>query len=598
MAKCINQIINRDVKVRGPVPLSSKVAGSSKVDDENFFISFKDSIARSAKRLRNVDCSEVVLDFFSGGNSESVKTGYDWVSDNVNLQTAMEQFGGLADKLSPSVGFDANKLTTIFCVTITNIFRSLTFFIENALKVALGLFKIIDKYLNQLENAIQDFIDVVRDCIVSVMVDAKLALNKLVNNILDFDIVSDLMTACPCVAEIFASIFSCTDDNGTALTDPDEILECMVDKYALDPSELLGPVNEFIDDTLIANIQRGYNILQESVSFMMELLITPLRELMKAYCFLLTEKINVTYIIKTLGPSKCLLVYTTEVDESGRTYEGMSILDMIETLKLWTGCFEFICAPFIDDTKLTIKKLREDFRLDAKYWNNVFALDIYTSCVMINITGQTTRPTAVREVYAAGNGKGKEVFTGITDTFKDLGKIDIESNANNNPIGEVYSSIKFKGGPENEETPIIQGTVDFKSGVEDKILAVTRTIGATIGEEPYYERFMNLLTWDAKYRKSQVHIDLITSTVDNFRASTTPVNDTRQVTNAIDDSNESQVISGPPTVVTALHLPSYSIPDDFNEESQVNILTSTAPNRMDTENLVEYYNRWFGDIVE
>ena len=598
MAKCINQIISRDVKTRGQVPLSSKVAGTSKVDDENFFLSFKDSIARSAKRLRTVNCSDVVLDYFSGGNSDKVRTGYDWVSDNVNLQTAMEQFGGLVDKLSPSVGFDATKLTSIFCVTITNIFRQLTFFIENALKVVIGLFKIIDKYLFQLENAIQDFLDEVRDCIVSVMVDAKLAINKLVNNVLDFDIVADLMTECPCVAEIFASIFNCTDDDGNKLTDPNEILACMVDKFNLDPSELLGPVNDFIDDTLIANIQRGYNVLQESVSLMMELLITPLRELMKAYCFVLTEKINVTFLIKTLGPSKCLVVYTTEIDDSGREYAGMSILDMIETLKLWTGCFEFVCAPFIDETKLTIKKLREDFRLDAKYWNNVFALDIYTSCVMIKTSGDSTRATAIREVYAAGGDKGKSVFTSITDTFKDLGAIEIESNTDDRAIGDVYASIKYKGGPDNEETPIIQGTVDFNRGVEDKVIAVVRTLGASIGVDPYYERFMDLLTWEANFRKSQQHIDLINTNVDKFRASTTSVRATREVTTAIDDSNTTQVIVGPPETVTALHLPSYSIPGDFNETTQDNILNSSVPKRVDTENLVEYYGRWFNSIVE
>lgn len=598
MAKCINQIINRDVKVRGPVSLSSKVAGTKKIDDENFFLSFKDSIAKSAKRLRTVDCSEVVLDYFSGGNSDKVREGYDWVSDNVNLQTAMQQFGGLVDKLSPSVGFDATKITTIFCVTVTNIFRQLTFFIENALKVVIGLFKIIDKYLFQLENAIQDFLDSVRDCIVSVMVDAKLAINKLVNNVLDFDIVSDLMIACPCVAEIFASIFSCTDENGTILSDPNEILACMIDKFSLEPSELLGPINDFIDDTLIANIQRGYNVLQESISLMMELLITPLRELMKAYCFILTEKINVTFLIKTLGASKCLVVYTDEVDDSGRTYTGMSILDMIETLKLWTGCFEFICAPFIDETKLTIKKLREDFRLDAKYWNNVFALDIYTSCVMINTSGNSTRATAIREVYAAGADKGKSVFTGITDTFKDLGPIELEPNTDTQSIGDVYSSIKYKDGPDNEETPIIQGNVDFKRGVEDNVMAVIRTLGTTIGVDPYYERFMNLLTWEANFRKSQKHIDMITKTVDKFGVSTNPVTDTREVTTAIDDSDSNQVIVGPPEVVTALHLPSYAIPIDFDETIQDDILTSTAPTKVATENLVEYYGRWFNDILE
>jgi hypothetical protein len=603
MAKCINQVINRDVKVRGPVPLSSKAAGSSKVDDEAFFESFKDSISGAAKRLRTVNCSDVVLDYFgnalgSTGNKNRIRAGYDWVSNNVNLQTSMQALGGLGDKLSPSVGFDLSKVTTIFCVTITNIFRQLVFFIENALKIAIGLFKLIDKYLNQLENAIQDFLDSVRDCIVSVMVDAKLALNKLVTNVLDFDIVLELMESCPCVTEIFASIFNCTDSQGNRMTVATDVFECMVDTFSLNPADLLGPINNFIDDTLIANIELGYNVLQESISFMMELLITPLRELVKGYCFLLTEKINVTYIIKALGPSKCLLVYTTELDDDKREFEGMSILDMISTLKLWTGCFEFVCAPFIEESKFKIKEYQEKFRLDAKYWNNVFTLDIYTSCIMANIDSNTTRPTAIREVYAANVGKGKDVFTGITDVFKDLGKIVIESADDERNIGEVYESIRNKEGPDEEEAPIIQGNQNYYGGVEDKIVAVTRNLGSAINAEPNYERYMNLLTWETRYRKQQNHIELLNQVRDKYRNGTKSVSDVREITTAINDTSTTQVIVGHPTINSGLHVPSYAIPVDYNPDEAEKIKDSSIPNKQPNENLVMYYGKWFNSIME
>ena len=608
MAKCINQVINRDVKVRGPVSLSSKVAGSNKLDEENFFESFKDSISGAAKRLRTVNCSEVVLDYFSDSTKLDVRKGYDWVSDNVNLQTAMQQFGGLVDKVSPSVGFDISKVTSIFCVTITNIFRQLTFFIENALKVAIGLFKVIDKYLYQLEQAIQDFIDEVRDCIVSVVVDAKLALNKVVNNVLDFDIVADLMVACPCVTEIFIALFNCEDENGNRLSVPqgasevtrrrvaEDVLECMVDKFSINPNDLLGPINDFIDDTLLANIQTGYNILQESVALMMELLITPLRELVKGYCFLLTEKINVTLLVKTLGPSKCLLSYTTEVDARGREFEGMSILDMIETLKLWTTCFEFTCSPFIEENKLYIQKIQEDFRLDSKFWNNVFALDIYTSCVAVELTGQTTRPTAIREIYAKNIGKGKDVFTSITDVVKDVGKIAIESSEDERSIGQVYESIRSKEGPDEEETPIIQGSQTYFSTVEDKLIAVTQNLGSAINDDPNYERYMNLLTWEARYRKKEDHIKLLNQVREKYRAGTITATNERQVSTAIDNSATSQVTFGPSVTNSGMRVPEYQIPLDFDNQAQSNILNSTAPEKKDTETLVEYYSRWFDSI--
>ena len=58
-------------------------------------------------------------------------------------------------------------------------------------------FKKIDALKRKLEKALLDFTSEVRDCIVSVIVDAKLAINKLVNNIADFDILIELMENCP-----------------------------------------------------------------------------------------------------------------------------------------------------------------------------------------------------------------------------------------------------------------------------------------------------------------------------------------------------------------------------------------------------------------
>jgi len=106
------------------------------------------------------------------------------------------------------------------------------------------------------------------------------------------------------------------------------------------------------------------------------------------------------------------------------------------------------------------------------------------------------------------------------------------------------------------------------------------------------------LTWEARYRKQQSHIELLNQIKENYRTGTAAVPDVRQITTAIDDTDTNQVIVGPPQVNFGLNVPSYVIPVDYDSESSEEIQDSIAPKKQKSENLVAYYSRWFNEIVE
>ena len=107
---------------------------------------------------------------------------------------------------------------------------------------------------------------------------------------------------------------------------------------------------------------------------------------------------------------------------------------------------------------------------------------------------------------------------------------------------------------------------------------------------------MNLLTWEARYRKKEDHIKFLNQVREKYRAGTITATNERQASTAIDNSATSQVTFGPSVTNSGMRVPEYQIPLDFDNQAQRNILNSTAPEKKDTETLVEYYSRWFDSI--
>lgn len=609
MAKSVNQInkiVGDNVAASGVRNATDKnVYDRSNKGDITFADSFLDTIESATLKLQRTNCTDVVLDYFSNAfpaTTSAVRGGYDWVSENANLQTGMQKVGGALDKVSSSVGFDAESITKSFCVTVTNAFRTVIFYVDSATKAAFVLFKKIDKLKNKIEKALLDFTSEVRDCIVSVIVDAKTAINNLVNNVLDFDILLELMENCPCIQTIIAKMFSCEkDENGNVNSTPQQVLDCVVNKFSLNADDILGAVNDFIDNTILDNINKGFNMLDEFIKNTMELLMLPLRELMRMYCLLLNEKINVTSVVKTLGDAECLLLYTVEKDDNGREYFGMSVIDIINTLKFWANCFEFVCQSFVEDMKTKIKELNEDLRLDDKYWRDVMLIDIYQSCIATQVQAQQPRPSMIRELFVKDQDKGKNIFTGIIDAFKQVGKIDTDKAPATKNVSPMADAITFKDGPDGEDLPIQQGSINFNPGVEDNLINIIRNIGTSVDRGIYFERFLQLVTWEGPYKKSSAHTSLIESVDKMNKEDTARIINERSVSNAADDTASQRSANAYDSEqnpqLQSFKSPTYQVEDDYNVEDIEKIQKSISPDKLKGESLQNYYSRWYTEAL-
>src|SRR5574343_2051525 len=327
----------------------------------------------------------------------------------------------------------------------------------------------------------------------------------------------------------------------------------------------------------------------------MELLMTPFRELIRLYSKFLTNKINMTIVIRAIEPADCLLIYTKEYDTSGSSFLGMSIIDMINTLKSWANCFEFACSLFVDDVSNKIKELNENLRLDDRYWRDVLSIDLYQSAIGAKVQSNQPRPAMIREIFTKNQGKGKDVFTGIIDSFKQVGSLTIDVGWNEKQLGDAAQAIIFKDGLDNKgesaKTNNNTQAEPLPSTIEDYIMNIERNLSSD--PNPYFvERFYELLTWVSSYKKSSNHIDNIKNLMNKEQIPSDDFNIT--VKSSAFDSNKDRAgfkadeIESIPEV-----LPSYELDDDYSATDINKIQSYSKPVRNKNETLQSYYARWF-----
>lgn len=621
MAKCINNIIDTNVASSGALNAStttpkafpsgtgiyidSPVKGNG---DVRFSNSYADAVSSSLTqftnnvngltlKLRNTDCTQEVLDFFQKQfpvATTMLKQGYDWTSNNLNMQSGINKLGNSLK------GGNLEKLADQFCDTVTNMFRTLIFYLDVATKAAFVIFKKIDALRKKIEKALLEFTSAVRDCLVSVIVDAKNAINRVVRKVLDFDVVLDLMEHCPCITKIIASMFNCKEDkDGNKLTTASQVLNCVIDKFSLDPSKIINAINNFIDNTILDTLNKGFNLLDEFIKNTMELLMTPFRELIRLYSKFLTNKINMTIVIRAIEPADCLLIYTKEYDTSGSSFLGMSIIDMINTLKSWANCFEFACSSFVDDVSNKIKELNENLRLDDRYWRDVLSIDLYQSAIGVKVQSNQPRPAMIREIFTKNQGKGKDVFTGIIDSFKQVGSLTIDVGWNEKQLGDAAQAIKFKDGPDNEgesaKTNNNTQAEPFSSSIEDYLMSIEANL--CNDNDPYFvERFYELLAWVSSYKKSGSHIKQIDNLLNSQQQQPAAFLSNSPST-AYQPVGDRVYFKGTASDEIPTVVPTYEVADDYNASIINKIQNYNKPTRNTNENLRDYYSRWFNGAI-
>jgi hypothetical protein len=578
----IHRIIHGDVKETGDQNIATQKFDEKL--DKSFEESFLDGIEDAIKKLDvNKNCSDNLFNWIRNNPIGSSIFGVgNALHNGANFGLLNNQLSILGNKYLSSTSFAGQ-----ICFFTTKWANTFDFYIDLALQQTMFMFARIDAFRNKLEKILEDFSGNIRDCLLSTLINTRNLLNYRLDSVSDFDSLGSLVTECPCIAKILAALFNI--DCADILKNPLAILSCLA-AAGIGAQEAACFVNNFTND-LLNNVYDAFNKFQEVIKALMDTLLMPFRLLVKKYCELLTKKINMNWLIKLAKKKSfdCLFIYTLEKDKHGKTYPGMSILDMINTEKMWANCFTEVCSSFSDDLKRKIKKYNEDLRLNFKYWNDPNVTDIFLAALFLKNNNNPPRTTMIRELYSKLRNKNvKAIFTDMMDVFKDIGSIsisDIEKeckmNGTNGAVSQdrtdflnsTTNAIVNSDGLE-EEVLSGNGNVLFKLGVEPLLILMLQNIGNAINNEKYSEIFRSFIKWEFNYKKSQQHLNTLNEVNQKFKNSSSFMEET-DIRNY---NNEN------PAVV----LPTYMINDDYSELDYV-----SKPLQLANENKISYYSRWF-----
>lgn len=568
MAFNVLDIINTNaIKVK-----SVTIDGPFNYVDTNLNNTFLEAVRNATTDLSNIDCGDNIL------NNTINKVG-DFVSDNlkfkkiVKYSTELGNFGKVED-----------KFIDLICFNINQYLKELELLLDGLLKIPLEILKKIQKLKDKLEQALLDFSKKLRDCFIKIILDAKKSLNKLYKETIGFDGLLELMQQCPCIMELIQDLFTKCKNVRT----PQEVINCLNTEYKFSPATILNKVNDWIDKN-VGNTIFFFNLIDDAIQLLLETLILPLRELIKKYCKLLNEKHNLNYLLGKNQAIRCLFEYSLEFDKNGNKYYGMSIIDMLNSMKKWSSCIDFVCSSLHDDIKRDIQSYNDQLKLDFKYWNDEISVDIYFACIASNLDSSKIRPSAVREIFMKGNGKG--IFTSVLDYHKSVGKyVQATKIEQKEELGDVVKNILSKDDPDESGILAIDGQELFKPGIENLIIEIYKNLGIEIKNNYYYNKVIELGEWDYKFKKSEDYIKTKERLQSVFQSP-------NQIINAYNFSNTSQNLSirvideesyKSPVLPT---LNTYETPKNYVEYDFGN-----PPVKNNGESMKNYLLRWYNQI--
>jgi hypothetical protein len=540
--------------------------------DKKLNRTFLDAIRSASSNVANTDCADNIVNNALGSIGN-------YVEENFKFKNIVKNVGLLGNYSTLD-----NSIVNFVCFNLNSFFKTITAFMESILKFLLSILRKIDKLKTKVEAAILDFSKELRDCFIRIVLDAKFGVEKIIRTSIDFNGLLELMKQCECVVDLIKDKFTACKD----LETPEEVILCLNTQYNLSPQNILDNVNDWTKNTLLDNINFGFNVIDEAIQNLLESVLLPFRALVKQYCRELNKKHNVNFLLGKDPSIRCFFEYTEEYDGAGNKYFGMSVIDMLNSMKKWSVCTDFICSSLHDDIKRKIQDYNEQLRLDFKFWNEEITLDIYFACIASDLDSQKIRPTAIREIYAKNKGKG--VFTQIIDFYKDIGKFTVAASEPTNPptLGQAVTKILDKtDSDENDDLSIVDGSELFKPGMEKLIIQLYTNLGVEIQKDEYYRKILELGDWDFRFKKSDAYIKMKDGLNKKYQqpqeVATKPV-----IATAVVDISTRAVDSQAYTGALVPPLNYYTIPNDYSERD-----FSNKPDAVNGEGLANYYRRWF-----
>jgi len=544
--KVLDKILNPSKK-KVPPGYMTKLNEAEKLTE-----SFIKSIADVGRQIKSSDAC----------NFTDAINKMDSLSKALNLGGALKAVGKLAHVTSP-------KWEDIICMTIPQTANLMIEVIEAVLILATKLFRKIDKFRKKIEAAIKFFIQEVRNCLINMIMDLTRIVDVTIKNIADMSALIALLDSCPCLKEILLNYIpskwkkECENKTSGA-----GIVACIKRQVGtFGEINLLTGLNQLVQEHIINKLVPLFDALEDGVHDILDDIIKPFRWAIKLYCRLLNKPLPAPFIDTILSP--CLFVHTKE---NGRY--RMSVIQYLQTLKLWVTCFQGICGSLSDDLTRKIKESNEDLRLDIKYWLGSQELDIYWSCIAVN---NSIPEAAIKEIWTKVYiDPFKEMLDFIKDAKDSLTREERQPKDSKEEVelDPLQEAISITNGADNEMFPITKGHLKFYSALTEKsIVKIIQNIGGVINYHNYYERFNELLQWEQPFIKSQNHLDTIISVRNRVGAET--------------DDFEDELLNDFYSV-----LPTYRINDDYT------ILTPISkPEQLSNESMVDYYTRWYDNTI-
>lgn len=490
MACNVASILSGDIK-------SLKTKISEDLDDGNIL----NKIKKYSYELSRTDCPDVVYNYFNKLSNGSLDSANTKVTQFMDIGPWMTNLSNFVREKS---GGASSEFVDTLCITMNGFLKTIVDIIEKTVSVVPELFKKLDQLRKEIEQVILNFGIEIKNCVLSVLTAVQEKLNELTRSVMiDFKKIQLFMESCPCAANAIGSLFGCKK-NSTA----GEVVSCIRDKYNLTPTDAFKAINNFFNNTLKASIAAVYEAFEKALKYVFNLLMKPIRSIVKKYCELLNYKIDMSWLINRVGPAECFFIYTKEtkvVANAPITYSGMSVLDFIKTLKSWSGCFDTVCS-FSDDLSRKIKDYNERLRLAPRFWIDTYTIDIFTACIAPS-AGVVTDDVSTREVFVKNQDSSKNSMVDLYDAVKQAKKTIVSVFVPYSEMGDTQAQM-LSPDPESgtgDDAGNLSANKRFYSGVDERLIQLTKNIESGIKEnDSYYRIYQSMKIWSYPYQKSNV----------------------------------------------------------------------------------------------
>ena len=563
------------------------------------------AIQKSATELYMYDCSDHLYDWITD-LCPWLKTGLAAVDSAKKFMNSISSGTKLKDFTS------ANTVTKAICNAIASFYGILIGWLEICTKAAFVLFEKIDAARKKLEKAMKRITNATLAC----LLDIYDAIDKYLQNTIELSLAIDwnglikFMTKCPCVSRFIAYITGCDHDEfGNSISDnPTEIVNCLKEKFSfLDGAALAAGLSRLMEKYIRQYLVLFFDFIKFGIDFIFSMIIAPFRWLIKQYADFLRKKWDVDTMISGAKSAHldCLFVYTTEY-EGDRSYYGMSILDMIDTLKRFIPCLEYGCPGLSDKIRNKVKKLNEDLRLTDKFWNRAFEADLYMCCIDADaeraytfkqlremwdslwdrLISKTQKASVVVE-----ENRSSAKFSSIVDAIAESRREGGAPETTNNYVDPYKEAAVFATGPDLENN-IMNGLEPVSKRDEDILLKIAASIvqGLKGGDDYYNEKWYQYLRFKRNKRFTDDGMGKLT---DYGSELTESYKRTSSLDAFMPGSRNRESLA----IDSDERPPNYVVPSEYDQSRVDSILgmewTASGPN----ESLSDYYARMYAQAV-